>query len=116
MGGDKPAFKDIVASADKVIARCDVLDFKLHNPDAEVVYDVLAGRRGGAQLYSQISPLYSDIQTSDYAPTQGQASELEADLAEKARLEGEIAALRSGEVAKLEELLKAANVPRVLTP
>ena len=116
MGGDKAAFKDIVASADKVIARCDVLDFKLHNPDAEVVYDVLAGRRGGAQLYSQISPLYSDVQTSDYAPTQGQAAELEADLAEKARLEGEIAALRSGEVAKLEELLKAANVPRVLTP
>ena len=113
---EKPALKDIGAAADAVIARCDALDIKLHNPKAEVVYDVLAGRHGGAQLYSQISPLYSDIQTSDYAPTQGQAAELEADLVDKARLEGEIAALRSGELAKLEEQLKAANLPRVLTP
>ena len=80
------------------------------------MYDVLAGRQGGAKLYSQIAPLYSDIQTSDYAPTQGQSSELEADLVEKAALEGEIAALRKGELAKLEEQLRAANLPHVIVP
>jgi hypothetical protein len=110
------ALKDIGASADAIIKRCDELDLKLQNPKAEVVYDVLAGRQGGAKLYSQIAPLYSDIQTSDYAPTQGQSSELEADLAEKAALEGEIAALRKGELAKLEEQLRAANLPHVIVP
>jgi photosystem II stability/assembly factor-like uncharacterized protein len=110
------AYKDIGATADAVLARCDALDQTFNNPKAEVVYDVLAGRFGGAQLYSQISPLYSDIQTSDYAPTQGQSSELEADLAEKARLEGELAALRNGELAKLEGQLDAAKLPRILTP
>jgi len=116
LSADNAARKDILASADAVLKRCDELDLKLHNPKAEVVYDVLAGRHGGAKLYSQIAPLYSDIQTSDYAPTQGQASELEADLAEKAVLEGEISALRKGELAKLEEQLHAANLPHVLTP
>jgi len=110
------ALKDIGASADAIIKRCDELDLKLQNPKAEVVYDVLAGRQGGAKLYSQIAPLYSDIQTSDYAPTQGQSSELEADLVEKAALEGEIAALRKGELAKLEEQLRAANLPHVIVP
>jgi photosystem II stability/assembly factor-like uncharacterized protein len=113
---EKPALKEVGAAADALIKRCDELDLKLHNPKDEVVYDVLAGRHGGAQLYSQIAPLYSDVQTSDYAPTQGQSSELDADLAEKAALEGELAALRKGELAKLEEQLRAANLPRVLTP
>jgi photosystem II stability/assembly factor-like uncharacterized protein len=113
---DNAAHKDILATAGVVLKRCDELDLKLHNPKAEVVYDVLAGRHGGAKLYSQIAPLYSDIQTSDYAPTQGQSSELEADLAEKAALEGEIAALRKGDLAKLEEQLRTANLPHVLTP
>lgn len=113
---DKAEMKQIAATADAVIKRCDELDLKFHNPKAEVVYDVLAGRQGGAKLYSQFAPLYSDIQTSDYAPTQGQASELEADLAEKAVLEGELAAFRKNEVAKLEEQMRGANLPRILTP
>ena len=116
LAGDKPAMKDIKASADSIIKQCDALDLKLHNPKAEVVYDVLAGRQGGAKLYSQIAPLYSDIQTSDYGPTQGQREELDADLAEMAKLEGEIAALRKGELATLEEQLRAANLPHVMVP
>ena len=110
------AHKDIGATADAVLARCDELDLKFHDPKAEVVYDVLAGRQGGAKLYAQIAPLYSDIQTSDYAPTQGQASELEADLAEKAALESQLAALRSGDLARLEEQMRAANLPHVIVP
>jgi photosystem II stability/assembly factor-like uncharacterized protein len=113
---DDAAHRELRAGAEAVIKRCDELERDLHNPKAEVVYDVLGGREGGAKLYSQISPLYSDIQTSDYAPTQGQSEELEADLAEKAALEAKIAAFRSGEVARLEEQMRAANLPRVLVP
>jgi photosystem II stability/assembly factor-like uncharacterized protein len=110
------AYKDIDASADAVLKRCDALDQLFNNPKATVVYDVLAGRFGGAQLYSQLAPLYSDVQASDYAPTQGQSSELEADLADKARLEGDLAALRSNELARLEQQLGAAKLPHILTP
>ena len=116
MSTNKAALKDVNASAEAVIKRCDELDLEFHNPKAEVVYDVLAGRFGGAKLYSQIAPLYSDVQTSDYAPTQGQSSELEADLADKAALEGKLSAFRQREVARLEEQLRAANLPRILVP
>ncbi|HEY2394477.1 MAG TPA: hypothetical protein VGH81_00670 [Rudaea sp.] len=116
MSADKAALKGVNAGAEVVIKHCDELDLKFHNPKAEVVYDVLAGRFGGAKLYSQIAPLYSDVQTSDYAPTQGQSSELDADLADKATLEGELSAFREGEVARFEEQLRAANLPRILTP
>jgi hypothetical protein len=116
MSADKAALKEVNASAEAVIKRCDELDLEFHNPKAEVVYDVLAGRFGGAKLYSQIAPLYSDVQTSDYAPTQGQSSELEADLADKAALEGKLSAFRQREVARLEEQLRAANLPRILVP
>ena len=56
----------------KPLRACEALELckRMHNPKAEVVYDVLAGREGGAKLYSQIAPLFTDTQNSDYAPTQ----------------------------------------------
>ncbi|MBP6514067.1 MAG: hypothetical protein KA224_02735, partial [Steroidobacteraceae bacterium] len=52
-----PAAAALVEAARAVAARCDVLEARMHNPEAEVVYDVLAGRSGGAKLYPQIAPL-----------------------------------------------------------
>ena len=103
-------------AADAVIARCDAIEAQLHNPGAQVVYDILAGREGGAKLYSQLSPLYSWAQQSDHAPTQGmreRAAWLEGELG---RIDGEIAALRSGELARLESEAAALSLPRVIVP
>src|SRR5207245_3122721 len=47
---------DLVKSADAALARAQTLEDKLHNPSAEVVYDILA-MRGGTRLYSRIAPL-----------------------------------------------------------
>ena len=88
----------------------------MHNPEAKVVYDVLAGREGGAKLYSQISSLYSDIQASDFAPTQGQAGQLEENLAALSALEAELAAIRSGDLARLESQATALGLPHVIVP
>lgn len=101
-------------AADAVVARCDRIENELHNPKAEVVYDILAGREGGAKLYSQISPLYSWIESSDLAPTQGMQQRLAYGQKELARIEGELAALRAGELAKLEAAAK--DLPRVIVP
>ena len=88
----------------------------MHNPEAKVVYDVLAGRNGGAKLYVQLSPLFSDIQSSDYPPTQGQLDEMRDDLAALNAVEADLAALRSGDVARLEAEAASLHLPRLILP
>ena len=48
----------------------DDLENKLHNPKAQVTYDILA-QRGGAKLYSQLGALYEWAKDTDDGPTQG---------------------------------------------
>jgi hypothetical protein len=87
------------ASAE-LAARCEALEGKLHNPKAEVVYDILA-QRGGTKLYSRISPLLSWIIDGDGAPTPGarqvyaeQRKELEGYESEfKALVDNDLAAV-----------------------
>jgi hypothetical protein len=65
-----PAAVPLVPQADALVAKCDALEEKLHNPKAEVAYDILA-MPGGARLYSRLAPLYSSVQEGDGRPTQG---------------------------------------------
>jgi photosystem II stability/assembly factor-like uncharacterized protein len=111
-----PAAKELQVAAAAVLTRCDELEHRMHNPEAEVAYDVLAGRQGGAKLYSQIAPLFTDIQNSDYAPTQGQLSQMEENLADLTAVETELGALRNGDLARLEAQAKALALPRVILP
>ncbi len=60
----------LVEAADALVAKCDALEAKLHNPKAEVAYDILA-MPGGAKLYSRLAPLYSWASEGDGRPTQG---------------------------------------------
>ena len=57
-------------AAAALVAKCDTLEQRLHNPQAEVTYDILA-RPGGAQLLSRLAPLYSWAHDGDGPPTQG---------------------------------------------
>jgi photosystem II stability/assembly factor-like uncharacterized protein len=60
----------LVDAADALVAKCDALEERLHNPKAEVAYDILA-MPGGAKLYSRLAPLYSWAHDGDGRPTQG---------------------------------------------
>ena len=60
----------LAAAADALVAKCDALEGRLHNPKAEVAYDILA-MPGGAKLYSRLGPLYSWAREGDGRPTQG---------------------------------------------
>ena len=111
-----PGAKSMQEAAERVVKSCDVLESRMHNPEAEVVYDVLTGREGGAKLYSQISPLFSDMQSSDYAPTQGQLEQMEENLADLQQVEAQLHTLRSEDLAGLEAQAKALNLPRVILP
>jgi hypothetical protein len=90
----------LVTAADTLARKCDVLEAKLHNPKAEVSYDILA-MQGGAQLYSRLAPLFGWASEGDGRPTQGmreihaeQRRELDALLLEwKAIVDGDVADL-----------------------
>ena len=110
------AAQPLQTAAEAIIKRCDELESRMHNPEAEVVYDVLAGRQGGAKLYSQIAPLYSDMQSADYEPAQGQLDQMRENLAELTQIEGLLQVLRTQELAQLEAQVAALGLPRVIVP
>ena len=111
-----PAAKALQDAAEVVVMRCEELELRMHNPKAEVGYDVLAGREGGAKLYSQIAPLFTDIQSSDYAPTQGQSGQMDENLADLKHVEEQLSSLRNEDLARLEAQAKALGLPRVILP
>jgi hypothetical protein len=60
---------ELLDSANALVTKLDLLESKLHNPEARVNYDILAGRSGGVKLHSRLSPLYSWAHDGDGAPT-----------------------------------------------
>ncbi len=97
----REAARDWVKAAGELVAKLDVLEAKLHNPRARISYDILA-MRGGAQLYSQIIPLYSFVRDADGVPTRGmralfteRTTQLDACAAEWKDLLGAAAALNA---------------------
>lgn len=99
---DDKASADWIKSADAIIGKIDTLEGKLHNPKAEVVYDILA-MKGGTMLYSKMAPLYSWIIECDGVPTQGM-KEMWAEL--RAELDGhdrDWKALVAGDIATLNK-------------
>ena len=106
----------LVAAGEGLIERLDGLEARLHNPEAEVSYDILAGRDGGAQLYSQLAPLYSAVLEGDGAPTQGMR---EVAAGYRERLEAcaaELETLLTEDLARLEEEARALELGHVLLP
>jgi len=91
------------------------LEGRMHNPDAQVVYDILA-QKGGAQLYSQLSFLYSasGADTADAPPPQGARERLAKLQQEVVQRLGDVDQLQQGEVGRFEAALSAAGLPRIL--
>jgi len=97
---------DLVKAGETLVGHLDALEAKMHNPKATVVYDILA-QKGGAKLYSRLSPLFEAVIEADGPPTQGMREqfaeedrELSADLSELRRIfDDELAAL-NGQAAE----------------
>ncbi len=114
--GSDPAVTELRATADRVLAACDSIEGTLHNPTAQVNYDILAGRDGGAKLYSQLAWLYDSNDASDYPPAQGLREQYDVLTAELRRRQDELASLRGGDLALLEKQVEQAGLPRVILP
>jgi photosystem II stability/assembly factor-like uncharacterized protein len=104
-----PAALPLAEAASALAGRCDALEERLHNPKAEVVYDILA-MPGGARLYSRMAPLYSSAHDGDGRTTQGMRDVY-------AVLKGELDTLEAEWKALLETDLPALNAKaRELAP
>jgi hypothetical protein len=114
--GDAPGLDELRGTADRVLAACDSIEGTLHNPAAQVGYDILAGREGGAKLYSQLATVYSGNNSSDYPPAQGLRDRFDELTAELRRRQGELATLQGGDLALLEQQVAKAGLPRVILP
>jgi photosystem II stability/assembly factor-like uncharacterized protein len=102
-----PAAVPLLAAARDLVASCDALEGRLHNPRAEVVYDIL---NEGARLYSQLSPLYSWAAEADGLPTRGMRemhAELRGQLDER---EKEWRALVAGDLAALNRKARESGL------
>jgi len=111
--GDDPARAPLVEVTKRVVAKCDSLEERLHNPKAEVVYDILA-QRGGTQLLSNLVFVYETFGWGDGAPTQGAREVFDGLKTQHAALSAELAELERGDVAEIDRLASELGLPRIL--
>ncbi|MGE0039615.1 MAG: glycosyl hydrolase [Vicinamibacterales bacterium] len=114
--GDSRQAAELRQLSDAVVDKLDALESSLHNPEAEVTYDILAGREGGTKVYSRLSPLLGFIADGDGAPTQGMREVytlLAADAAAGDRRLGEIV---DRDLAALMAAATRLGIPYVIVP
>ncbi len=101
------------AHADSLVAKLDALERKMHNPEAEVTYDILAK---GTKLYSRIAPINSWVAQGDGAPTQGMK---QVWAAQRQELDGYFSELRTvinTDLAALNQLAARMGLGYVVVP
>ena len=92
------------------------IEEELHNPRAEVNYDILAGRHGGAKLFSRLGWLaYGRVRTRRPADP-GHAGGFGCDRAELAAQETALAGLIDDDLASLNAEADRIGLPFVLAP
>jgi photosystem II stability/assembly factor-like uncharacterized protein len=107
------AIAALVKEADVAIADADALEDKLHNPTAEVVYDILA-MRGGTRLYSRLAFVQLSAVEAEGPPTAGMTQVLTQLEQELATLEGQTKQFLTGEVAAVNQRALQLNLPFVI--
>ena len=111
---DRSDTETLRATSQQLIEHCDRLEAVLHNPKAEVTYDILA-QKGGTQLYSRYVWLYESGASGAGAPTQG-VGDVYAELsAELERHAAELDAIR-GELEALNRSARELGIPHIVLP
>ncbi|OFW25658.1 MAG: hypothetical protein A3G21_10070 [Acidobacteria bacterium RIFCSPLOWO2_12_FULL_66_21] len=110
--GEAPVAR-LLATSDAVVKKADGLEDRLHNPTAEVVYDILA-MRGGTRLYSRLAPLQMWAVEADGPPTTGMRQVLEIQEKELSDLERETTTFIMQDVAELNQAAAQLGLPFVI--
>lgn len=104
---------DLIKESDAAIKKAFAIEDKLHNPTAEVVYDILA-MRGGARLYSRLSPLQMWALEASGAPTSGMMQVLVEQEKELAALEAEAKQFLAADVTRINQRAAQLNLQFVI--
>lgn len=102
-------------AADSLAAKLDAFEASLHNPKAQVTYDILA-MRGGAQFYSQLIALYGFASETDGVPTQGMRELFGERAKQLATYEAEWQELLTNGLDPLNASAKQLDLAFVTTP
>ncbi|MEA2561302.1 MAG: hypothetical protein QOH06_2806 [Acidobacteriota bacterium] len=110
-----PKAADLIKASEAFLKKMDVVEERLHNPKAEIAYDVLA-MQGGAMLYSRLSPLFDFVKAGDGPPTQGMKNVFALAKKDLDALDAEWKALIATDLAALEEQAEALDMPEIYVP
>ena len=106
---------ELLDKSSAAVKKADALEDRLHNPTAEIVYDILA-MRGGTRLYSRLSPLQMWSVEAEGTPTAGMTRVLAEQETELAQLERDTRAFLADEVEPLNALAAKLGIPFVVVP
>jgi photosystem II stability/assembly factor-like uncharacterized protein len=113
---EDPGVEQLVALGTELVVRLDTIEEAVHSPDAEVDYDLLAGRDGGAKLYSRLSWLVMGADDHDGPPTQGMREVLADVSRELEAQESALDALIAEDVPRLDALASELGVGYIVPP
>jgi photosystem II stability/assembly factor-like uncharacterized protein len=111
----EPRAESLVKGSAELAQKLDALEARLQNPKAEVVYDILA-QRGGAQLYSRLSPLLDWVDSGDGPPTQGLREVFAGQQRELAARQAELEQLLAADLGPLNDAAAKLELPRIYVP
>jgi len=105
----------LIKDSEQLIKKLDGLEEQIHNPKAEVPYDILAFK-GGAKLYSRLSAVYSFAFEADALPNQG-LKDLFAEMQKELNgYDAQFKQLTDTDLAALNETAKKLDAPTVYVP
>jgi hypothetical protein len=107
------AVDDLIQRSAAAIDGTNALEDKLHNPTAEIVYDILA-MRGGTRLYSRLAPLQMWAIEGEGRPTAGMQQVLNDQDADLRRLAEETDRFLAEQVEPLNAAAARLGVPFVI--
>jgi hypothetical protein len=107
--------KELVSASEAIIKKLTELEDKIHNPTAEVVYDILA-MKGGARLYSRLAPLFDWARDGSGAPTEGVREVLAEQEKELNGYLGQFDTLISADLANVNGLASKLGIGFVVLP
>jgi len=104
---------DWTKAAGDLAGKCDRFEQTLHNPKAQVNYDILAK---GAGLYSRLAPLLVNVVDGTGAPTQGSREVFATQLRELEVHEAEWKTLVGGDLATLNRRAAELKLDGIVVP
>jgi hypothetical protein len=108
-----PRVAELLKAGTALTAKLDAIEDRLHNPKAEVTYDILA-ERGGARLYSRLAPLQMWTTIGNGAPTEGMTQVLAAYEKELAPVERDAQGVFEKELFQLNARAKSLGVEYIV--